>query len=107
MAEEHISGRRSDWPCIFLLGGNVIIEDERSLARRLLTELSYDENVNAEVAGGNLEKILSGKERRLVIYIDGINENANIRGMNKSLKYLTEFVRGKRVKLCISCRDIF
>ena len=94
-------------PSIILLGGSIMLNDERSLVRKMLSDLLYDENVNVEVAGENLANMIKEQGQQLIIIIDAINENPDVERMRKSLEYLAEFVRDKPIKLCISCRDIF
>jgi len=101
--EEHLS----NVPCLLLLGSSIILNSERALAQRILSELLFDETVNVEVAGENLASMLAGRRQHMLVLIDAINENSSVDRIRASLKYLTEFVRDKRIKLCISCRDIF
>jgi len=101
--EEHLR----NVPCLLLLGSSIILNSERALAQRILSELLFDENVNVEVTGENLASMLTGRRQHMLVLVDAINENPSVDRMRASLKYLTEFVRDKRIKLCISCRDIF
>lgn len=103
LTEEHLG----DVPCLLLLGSSIILNSERALAQRILCELLFDENVNVEVAGENLASVLAERGQHMLVLIDAINENPSIERMRPSLEYLTEFIRDKRIKLCVSCRDIF
>jgi DNA-binding CsgD family transcriptional regulator len=103
LTEQHLS----DVPCLLLLGSSIILNSERALVQRVLSELLFDENVNVEVAGENLASVLVARGQHMLVLIDAINENPSIERMRPSLEYLTEFIRDKRIKLCISCRDIF
>jgi len=61
---------------------------------------------NSEVADA-FDRLLENEEQFLTVLIDGINENRRISALDASIESLLEWTRSKRIRVIITCRDIY
>ena len=53
-----------------------------------------------------LDEALEAGSTMLLIFVDGINENADIPALAESLAYAVADASGTRIRICLSCRDV-
>lgn len=133
--QEFAEFQRSPFPCLLVLGAagmgktNLLCEMARERATRaptlLLPGTTYMEGplgfwkviadelsarTNHPVDHTRIVELLDDSLRiwdtELVIFIDGINENAQIDRLKTALARAAQEARGTAIRICLSCRDV-
>jgi hypothetical protein len=102
-----LAERIAEHHAVMLLSGQMEISTEYDvefhIQRRLESELGglLSDWINRAAPG------LESSRKWLFVIIDGINENANLQLLIRLLTRLLARTEGKRIKLLLSCRDLF
>ena len=103
----HMAVQRAKIEPTLFLSGRLPLEDESTLLRTILQRLGCKEaNSDAEMCY-ELNDILQLGPSHLTVFLDGINENRDLKRMNKALQYALDILKGMRIRFVISCRDIY
>ena len=96
-------------PTIFILG-NLHLKDEFSIEERIKTLLEYDPRIiflNFHQCMNTINNLVEKKETNFLVFIDAINENPNTELMKKALENILSKHTDKKIKFCVTCRDIY
>jgi hypothetical protein len=99
-------GYATKYPTVFV-SGRLIIENEASIERYIEDALTRVGDLSLRLSLTQLYELLDARESFLLVFIDGINENSDTAGMKRALQTTLSRVSDRRVKFCISCRDVF
>jgi HEAT repeat protein len=98
-------------PTVLLLGNNIFIDDKTGLLGAIQAELeSTIEKLKFSSESDVLhilDKLGRELDKDVLILIDAINEHDQPSKMKKALEQLLSKIRGKRIKLLVSCRDYY
>ena len=59
-----------------------------------------------EAVVGTLDAFFTQEKSALIIFVDGINENTQVDNLRESLAFAVAEASGKRIRICLSCRDV-
>jgi hypothetical protein len=95
-------------PTLFFRG-TVHMLGRLGFSRALADELAFSSRRSMDPATiiQVLDGFLKAQNSSMLIFIDGINENRDIEYLKESLGYTVEDLVGTRIKLCLSCRDVY
>ena len=93
-------------PCILIFGKSTL-QSPKDLINNIAYILGCSQNENPREFLVTHNQILENSNSILHILIDGINENNSIQLMNIAIAELVKFTEKFRVRITISCRDIY
>lgn len=103
----HMAQSRGQTEPTIFLGGRIAIEKERDLLIAILERVGWTAAENIDNFLEKLNSSLSIARMTLTVLIDGINENRDIRRLNRALDFLAEKSSQCRIKVILTCRDIY
>lgn len=92
-----------------LLSGRHLLQDVTGIEKQIGSSLAYrfPDLTSFQSFYDEIEKSLADHESELLIFIDGINENRDIALMDESLLRFLSHYRRRRIRVCLTCRDIY
>ena len=103
----HLTKINSKYEPTLFLGGRVNLTSDTSLLIQLAETLGADKNCNVNDYLSGVNRLLEKYQCHATIFIDGINENRNIKILNIALNNLFVGLQSTRFRFVISCRDIY
>lgn len=105
----HMARHRADIDDIpLLIYGRFPVENEQSLLTLLAQRLGWDGSEGSpEGYIKKVDEILSDGRAHVTVYLDAINENRDIPGLNLTLYHTLKAISSTRLRFVITCRDMF
>jgi len=88
--------------------GRFPVENEQSLLALLAQRLGWDgSDGSPEGYIKKLDEILSDGRAHVTVYLDAINENRDISGLNLTLYHTLKEISSTRLRFVVTCRDMY
>jgi hypothetical protein len=91
------------FPTVFISGKRTI-RSEYDIENHIVSLLGFDAAKRRQFYD-RTETLLKEERSKLLVVIDGVNENSDPRRMKDALKNFISRFAGRNVKVCVSCRD--
>lgn len=108
----HLAKKYSRSQPVVFISGRILLENDFSLEEYIVKSISHS---RLDIKFENLDRVddflldcgKEGVDKKLLIFIDGINENSNTILLKRGLQKIIASSQSRNILFFISCRDLF